>query len=32
MGHATEPAVKQSVEMDGHNKTSIDFPVHKYNA
>ncbi len=24
--HATEPAVKQSVEIDGHNKTTLDFP------
>ncbi len=23
---ATEPAVKQSVEIDGHKKTTLDFP------
>ncbi len=31
MGHVTEPAVKQSVETDGHNKTTIDFPENEYN-
>lgn len=30
MGHASEPAVKQSVEIDGHN-TTIDFPENEYN-
>lgn len=29
--HATEPAVKQSVEMNGHNKTTIDFPENECN-
>lgn len=30
MGHATEPAVKQSVEIDGHNETNIDLPQNEY--